>query len=562
MSGRLTDPAGLDPVSLTILQNALRSVTDEAYLALMKSAYSTNIKERHDHSIVLMDAQGRIVVQAERSLPGHVGATLGLLEAILERYGVDEIHPGDMFITNDPYKGGTTHLPDINISKPIFVDGRFVALISTMAHHADMGGAAPGSMSSQLTNTYQEGIRIPAVKLFSEGKLNNDLFDFILMNVRLPQERRGDYFAQVAACNLGERRMAELAERYSADVLEAAFDETITRTTRRIETALKRIPDGVYRFEDVMDDDGFGATNIALKLEIRVKDGYPVFDFTGSAPQVKGNINCTYTATQRVIAYILKAILDPEIPTNQGMFECFDLIAEEGTIVNATFPSAVANRSQTCQRISDMIVGALAPALPDLVTACSHGTTILAGFSGGYSKNKNGYVYFEVIAGGGGARATKDGKHGVMVHMTNTSNLPVEVIEMEYPLFVEGYELVEDSGGLGKHCGGHALRRIVRPLEQPCYFEGNGERFTNQPWGVFGGQPGKSGRFYLRNDNGSTEDLPGKAAGVSIRLDQSIVIEAPGGGGYGRFQERSKADLERDRRTGNYSEAILAQAGA
>jgi len=561
MNKRLVDPAALDPISLTILQNALRSIADEAYLALMKSAYSTNIKERHDHSVVIMDARGRIIAQAEKSLPGHVGATLGLVDAIRERYADDDIRPGDVFITNDPYKGGATHLPDINISKPIFIDGRFVALVSTLAHHADIGGAAPGSMSSQLTSIYQEGLRIPAIKLMHEGRLNEDLFDFILMNVRVPLERRGDYFAQIAACNLGERRMTELSDRYSADVLESAFDETVTRTARRIEAALKKIPDGVYRFEDVMDDDGYGATNIPIKLEIRVKDGYPVFDFTGSAPQVKGNINCTFNATTRVIAYIIKALLDPEVPTNQGMFECFDVIAPEGTIVNTTFPAPVANRAQTSQRIADMVIGALAPALPELATACSHGTTILAGFSGPFSKNKHGYVYFEVIAGGGAARATKDGKHGVMVHVTNTSNLPVEVIEMEYPLFVESYALVEDSGGLGKHCGGHGIRRIVRPTEEPCYFEGNGERFTNRPWGVFGGQPGKPGRFYLRNDDGSTEELPGKAAGVPIRLDQSIVIEAPGGGGYGPAAERAAADLERDRRTANYSDEALRAAG-
>ncbi len=557
MKERVTNPDSLDPISIAILQNALRSIADEAYLALMKSAYSTNIKERHDHSIIVMDAKGRIVAQAERALPGHVGAALGVLEAIYERYDESEILPGDIFITNDPYKGGTTHLPDVNIVKPYFVDGRFLGLICTLAHHADIGGAAPGSMSSHLTNLYQEGIRIPAMKLMREGELDKDVFDLILANIRIPIERRGDYFAQIAACNLGERRMQELAQSYSAGVLEAAYEEIISRTAVRIEAALRRIPDGVYRFEDVMDDDGFGAVNIPLKLEVRVKNGYPTFDFTGCAPQVTGNINCTFNATKRVVAYVLKALLDPDIPTNQGMFDCFDVIAEDSTIVNSTFPAAVANRSQTSQRVADMVIGALAPALPDRATGCSHGTTVLAGFSGPYSKNPDGYVYFEVVAGGGGARATKDGKHGVMVHVTNTSNLPVEVIEMEYPLFVESYALVENSGGLGKFCGGRGIRRIVRPLEEPCYFEGNGERFKNQPWGVFGGGPGKSGRFYLRHDDGRTEELPGKVAGLAIGKNQSIVIEAPGGGGYGPFSERSHDGLERDVRAGNYTETYL-----
>ena len=555
----ITDPKDLDPISLEILHNGLRSVTDEAYMALMKSAYSTNIKERHDHTSVLVDAGGRAVVQAVRALPGHLGSMFGLVDSIYRRWPAHEIEPDDVLITNDPYEGGSTHLPDVNVVAPVFVEGRLIAFVCNIAHHADIGGMSPGSMSGRMSDIHQEGLRIPPVKLLRRGEIDRDLMNMLLLNVRVPEERRGDFYAQIAACRLGVRRMAEIAERYSANVLEAAFDQYIARTEARIRERMKAIPPGSYSFEDVMDEDGFGAKDIPLKLVVRVDADHRIaFDFTGSAPQVKGNINSTRSATLATVGYVIKALLDPEIPSNDGIFNAFDLVTEPGTIVHARFPAAIANRAQTSQRIADMVIGALAPTLPQAATGASHGTTVLLGFSGTDPRN-NGkpFVYFEVVAGGGGARATKDGKDGIMVHVTNTSNMPVEAIETEFPLLVESYGLVEDSAGPGTFNGGLGIRRVVRPLTDDCLFEGNGERFAHRPWGVFGGGEARTGRFELMDDDADTRSLEIKAAGVPIGRHQRLFVEAPGGGGYGPPENRDPERTLSDWRSGKFSEAYL-----
>jgi N-methylhydantoinase B len=555
----LTEARDLDPISLEILHNALRSVTDESYVALMKSAYSTNIKERHDHTSVLVDAQGRSIVQAGRALPGHLGSMFGLVDSVYRNWPADQIKPGDVLITNDPYEGGSTHLPDVNVIAPVFVDQRLVAFVCNIAHHADIGGMAPGSMSGRMSDIHQEGLRIPPVKLMRAGKMCRDIMNMLLSNVRVPEERRGDFYAQIAACRLGVRRMLEVAENYSAEVLEAAFDQYIARTERRIRERMKAIPPGTYTFEDVMDDDGFGAKDIPLKLSVRVDASHKLtFDFTGSAQQVQGNINCTLAATLATVGYAIKALLGSDIPSNDGIFKAFDLVTELGSIVHAQFPAAVANRAQTSQRIADMVVGALAPALPGSATAASHGTTVLLGFSGTDPRNNNKpFVYFEVIAGGGGARATKDGKDGIMVHVTNTSNMPVEAIELEFPLLVESYGLVQDSGGAGTFNGGLGIRRVVRPLTDDCLFEGNGERFNNRPWGIFGGGDAKTGRFEMRDDNGTTRALEIKAAGIPVGRQQRLFVDAPGGGGYGPPENRDLENLNADFRGGRFSENFL-----
>ena len=552
---RLIGIEELDPINLEILHNAIRSVTDEAFVALMKSSYSTNIKERHDHTSVLVDRYGRAIVQAERALPGHLGSMFGLIDSVYRDWPSNKLNPGDILVTNDPYRGGSTHLPDINVIAPIFIDGKLIAFICNIAHHADIGGMAPGSMSGQMSEIFQEGLRIPPVKLLIEGEVNQDVMNMLLANVRVPEERRGDLFAQIAACRLGVRRMHEVGEAYSSQVLEAAFGQYLKMTERRIRERMKKIPTGKYYFEDTMDDDGFGNKDIPLKLLITVKKNKKLhFDFSGSSSQVKGNINCTFAATKATIGYAVKALLGPDIPSNDGIFSCFDLLCETGSIVNAQFPSAVANRAQTSQRIADMVIGALAPALPLAATAASHGTTVLLGFSGTDPRNRGKpFVYFEVIAGGGGARATKDGKDGVMVHVTNTSNMPVESIETEFPLLVESYELIQDSGGPGKYTGGLGIRRVVRPMTDDCIFEGNGERFQSKPWGVFGGGSGRSGCFRLIDENGSIEKLKIKASGIPVKRNQKLLVDAPGGGGYGHAAEREPKTVATDIRGGKFS---------
>jgi N-methylhydantoinase B len=547
----------LDPITLEILYNALRSITDETFIALMKSAYSTNIKERHDHSTAIMDPRGRLVVQAENSLPIHLASMSGLMTSLLARFPLEEIREGDLFVANDPHVAGGTHLPDINMAMPVFVDGRILCFVCNIAHHADVGGMAPGSMAGGMAEIYQEGLRIPVVRLFERGELARDLFELMLLNVRIPEERRGDYFAQIAACRLGDRRLRETAERYPREVLGAAFDEIIDRTRWRMRECIGRLPDGEYRFEDVMDDDGLGAVDIPIRLRIRVTGDRVVFDFTGTAPQVQGNINLTTNATQSAIAYTLKSMLDPDIPNNHGVLDVCELVTEPGTLVDCRFPAPVAARAHTCQRIVDVIIGALADAMPEQAVGAANGANTTAVFSGTDPHTGAGYLYLETLGGGFGGRATHDGKDGVQVHITNTSNLPIEAIELEYPLRVERYGLVEDSGGAGRQRGGLGLRRVIRPVGHTCTFNGAGERFRNRPWGIFGGGEGASGRFVHLAGDGEETLLDIKPSGVSVGPDEAVVIETPGAGGYGPPAERAADAIAEDLESGKFTRDFL-----
>lgn len=548
-----------DPITLEVLHNALLSVTEEVYVALMKSAYSTNIKERHDHSVMLTDPRGRLVAQPAQSLPVHLSSMLGHIQCVLNKFPGNAIEEGDIFVGNDPYASGGTHLPDISMVVPVFVDGRLIAWIGNIAHHADIGGMAPGGLASVMTEIYQEGIRIPPIKLFRRGELQTDILDLLLLNVRVPEERRGDYYAQISACRLGERRFKELAETHSRELLAAVFDDIIERTAMRMRAGFRRLRPGVYAIEDVLDGDAHGNADIPIKLKIEVGDGAIRLDFRGSAPQVTGNINMTFNATQAAVCYALKALLDEDVPNNQGVLDSIDIVCDEHSLLNCSFPAAVAQRTSACQRIADMIVGALKDAVPDLVCGASNGSNTAAIFTGIDPRSGQRYLYLETLGGGFGGRASKDGKDAVQVHITNTSNLPVEAIESEYPLLVERYELVADSAGPGQYRGGAGLRRVIRPLGHTASFTGFMERVSHRPWGIFSGGEGASGRFLLRTDDGNEAVLPGKPFDVRFGPEQCVVIETPGAGGYGPPDQRNPELIATDRRGGLFSADYLAR---
>lgn len=542
----------VDPIALEITWNGLKSVADECFLTIMRSAFSTNIKERHDHSTAIADAAGRLVVQAENALPIHLASMAGLMTHILDAHG-DTLAPGDIFIGNDPHVAGGTHLPDINLAAPVFDGDRLVGFVANIVHHADVGGAAVGSMSGGLDEIYKEGLRIPIVRLYRKGELVEDMLRLLLLNMRLPEERLGDLNAQIAAAHLGRRRIEEIMRQVGADGLTRTYDNIVDRTRMRMQAAIATLPDGEYSFSDVMDDDGAGTEDILINLTIRKSAGGIVFDFTGTDPQMIGNFNCTFNVTQSAVCFAMKALLDPDVPNNHGIFDAIEIIAPEGTLVNCVFPAAVAMRANTCQRIVDVVIGALAEALPDRVVGAANGANTSAVFAGTDPRTGRQYVYLETLGGGMGGRATFDGKDGVQVHITNTSNLPVEAIEQEYPLRVEGYELVADSGGAGRNRGGMGIRRILRPVDHVCEFNGVGERFRNQPWGVFGGQPGAAGSFVLESDDGGRRRLAPKASGIRLGPTDRIVIETPGAGGYGAPEERSSAARQEDLRSGKFS---------
>lgn len=550
----------IDPIEIEILRNAFGSITDETFASLTKSAFSTNIKERKDHSTAIVDAGGRLIAQTMAS-PIHIASMTGLMATMMARQAGPDgrfpgIAPGDIFIANDPHVAGGTHLPDVNMATPVFHDGRIRAFVCNIAHHADIGGMVPGSMAGGMQEIFQEGLRIPLIRLFRAGELQQDIFDLLLLNVRLPDERRGDYNAQIAACNLGARRLTDVIGAYGIGKIEAAFGEILSRTEARMRAAVAELPDGTYRFEDVMDDDGLGTRDIPIRLAVTVSGDRIRFDFAGTSPQVTGNINVTMNATVAACVFGLQALLDPDCPNNQGVIDVAEVSAPEGSLLNAGFPAPVAARAHTCQRIIDVVIGALAPAMPERAIGASNGANTTAVFSGTDPRTGQGYVYLETLGGGHGARATKDGKDGVQVNITNTSNLPVEAIEMEYPLMVEAYGLIPDSGGAGRWRGGMGLRRVVRPVGHECDFNGAGERFTNPPWGIFGGRPGGMGRFAIARAEGSEETLETKPSGVRIGPADRLIIETPGAGGYGPPAERTAEDIARDREAGKSSAAF------
>lgn len=551
-------PKTLDPITLEIVWNGLRSINDETWITIQKSAFSTNIKERHDHSTAIADASGRLIAQAEWSLPIHLSSMLGLLDILIERYG-DDIHEGDIFIANDPHVAGGTHLPDIALVTPVFVDGRLAAFVANLGHHADVGGAAQGSMSGGMREIWQEGLRIPVMRLYNRGQLNTELMELLLLNMRLPDERRGDLNAQIAACHLGVERMQALFARYGEAIVSGTFAEILARTDRRMKTAIAQIPDGTYAFEDVLDDDGLDARDILFKLEVRKAGERITFDFTGSSKQVPGNVNLTLNAIQSAVCYGLKALLDPELPNNQAAIDAIDIVAPVGSIANCVTPGAVALRANTCQRVVDVVIGALADVLPEQAIGAANGANTSVVFAGTDPETGTPYVYLETLGGGMGGRSDRDGKDGVQVHITNTSNLPIEAIEMEYPLRVDSYGLVEDSGGAGRYRGGMGLRRVVTPIGHTCELNGVGERFRHQPWGIFGGAPGASGRFRMREADGSITELPPKTGRRLLAPYQAVIVETPGAGGYGAPGERAADDVAGDRRSEKFTEAYLAR---
>ena len=520
-----------DPIKLELYKNMLTSVAEEMGVTLQRTAFSPNIKERLDFSCAVFDSTGKMVAQAAH-IPVHLGSMpLSVLAAIAHT----EMVPGDMIALNDPYSGGT-HLPDITLVAPVFsnegtggAEKRPVFFVANRAHHADVGGMSPGSMPI-ATSVIQEGIRIPPIKLIRGGELDTDLWEFILANVRTPEERRGDMEAQIAANRVGERRLWEMMGKYGATEITAYMQELCAYASRMVRARLREIPDGRYIYADVLDNDGITDAPIEIRVAIEIEDDTALVDFTGTAKQVQGSVNAIYAIALSAVFYAFRCIAGADVPANAGCLEPIRVIAPEGTVVNAKFPAAVAGGNvETSQRIVDVLLGALAQACPDQIPAASSGTmnnlTI-----GGYdvSRGKD-FTYYETIAGGMGARPNRDGIDAIHTHMTNTMNTPIEAIETNYPMQVAAYAIRRGTGGVGKFRGGAGVIRALRMLTD-AEVTILSERRTRGPYGLQGGEPGKPGRNVLIS-GGEERPLPGKVS-VSTREGDVIRIETPGGGGF------------------------------
>ena len=518
----------MDPVTLAVMNNRLAAIAEEMGVVLGQTGYSPNIKERRDYSCALFDGRGELVAQAAH-IPVHLGSTPLSVRAAIERL---ELQNGDVAVLNDPYAGGT-HLPDVTVVMPVFLRGQKTAFayVANRAHHADIGGMAPGSMALS-TEIYQEGLRLPPVKLMVGGKPARDVFELFLANTRVREEREGDLRAQVAALQVGAERTRALVEHVGRGEVAAAMEALKDYADRLMRAALRTIKAGTYSAEDFLDDDGFGTGPIPVRVAIKIGGGRAMVDFTDSAPQVRGSINANYAITLSATFYVMKCLAAEAVPANEGLMRPISLIAPPGTIVNALPPAAVAGGNvETSQRIVDVLFRAMAGAAPDRVPAASSGTMSNLTIGGYDSFRSRHFSYYETIAGGAGAAPGHPGASGLHTHMTNTLNTPIEALEAYYPMRITEYRIRRDSGGHGEFEGGDGL---VRELE--CLVESNvsmlSERRMTAPWGLNGGGAGAVGVNSLIR-NGIETKLPGKA-NAQLAPGDRIRIETPGGGAWGR----------------------------
>lgn len=516
-----------DPILLEVFKHSFSAIADEMGVVLRNASYSPNIKERRDFSCAVFDNQGRMIAQAAH-IPVHLGSMpLSVAAAIRE---CQPLNPGDQIILNDPYRGGT-HLPDLTLVAPVYLEEReLVGFVANRAHHADVGGIASGSMPI-ARELYQEGLIIPPLKLLERGVVNQAVFNLILANVRTPQERAGDLWAQISANHRGAQRLVETFNHYGQPLTFEYMDELLDYTERMTRALLARIPDGTYRFTDYLDDDGISDEPVPITVTVSIKGDSAVVDFSGSSPQVTGSLNAVYAITLSAVYYVFRSLIGLDVPNNAGCLAPIQVIAPEGTVVNALRPAPVAGGNvETSQRIVDVLLGALSAALPDKIPAASQGTMNNVTIGGWDPQKQHRFAYYETIGGGGGARADKDGPSAIHSHMTNTLNTPIEALEFAYPLRVLRYQIRPGSGGDGKFRGGDG---IIREIELLCPAEINliSERRRLAPYGLMGGESGSRGENKLKRGK-ATLPLPGK---INLYAEKGdiLCIYTPGGGGYG-----------------------------
>ncbi|GAA5048932.1 hydantoinase B/oxoprolinase family protein [Haladaptatus pallidirubidus] len=527
--------ADIDPVTLEIMRNQFESVAEEMGHVLITSSYSPNIKERRDCSTALFDAEGRLVAQAEH-IPVHLGAMPAAVTTVLSY----DPEPGDVFVLNDPFEGGT-HLPDVTMVSPVSIDGEILGYAGSRAHHADVGGMTPGSMPAGAREIYQEGIRLPPVRLVTGGDVNDDVMNLLLANVRNPGERKADIRAQIAANERAEERLGDLVEEHGETRVVSAFDAVMNYSRERISAELADLPDGEFRARDVMEGDGVTDDEIPIEVSVTVDGDRIEVDFAGTAEQVAGNVNAPLAVAKSAVYFVIRCVTDPEIPPNQGCYDPISVSVPERSLLNPRPPAAVVGGNvETSQRVTDVVFTAFAEAAPDRVPAQGQGTmnNLTIGSRGG---GDDGFTYYETIAGGFGGRPTKDGMDGVQVGMTNTLNTPVEALEAEYPLFVEEYGLRENSGGRGEHRGGLGVVRSVT-VEADATVSLLTERRRVAPRGIAGGEDGEPGENRI-----SGELVPAKTT-RDVSSGTTITVATPGGGGHGFADERDPAEIERDRK--------------
>jgi N-methylhydantoinase B/oxoprolinase/acetone carboxylase alpha subunit len=516
----------MDPIELEIFKNLFISIAEEMGAVLGRTALSPNIKERKDYSCAVFNRKGETLAQGSH-IPVHLGAMPLSVQAALQSLVFEN---GDLVLVNDPYRGGT-HLPDITAIVPVFVKGKLAFFAANRAHHSDVGGMSPGSMPL-ATEIFQEGLIIPPLKLIRSGKMNDDVLNLILANVRTPEERRGDLLAQIAACEKGRGRILEAVDKFGLGRVERYASLIQDYTAAFLRKTLRAVPDGDYDYADVLDNDGITNDPVRIAVRIRKRGDRAEIDFSGSSPQVKGGVNANAAVTTSAVLYVFRSLIEEDIPVNTGLLRPLTIIMPPGLVVSAQFPAATAaGNVETSQRIVDVLLGALAEALPGRIPAASQGTMNNIAVGGYDPVRKRNFTYYETIGGGMGASRERPGLSGVHTHMTNSLNTPLEALENYLPMRIRAYALRRGSGGSGRNRGGDG---IVREYEfaVPARVTIMSERRVFPPYGLDGGSPGQCGRNGLIS-KGRKTILPSKAD-LKVQAGDVIRIETPGGGGYGR----------------------------
>ena len=533
----------LDPITIEVTRHKLEGIANEMQSTLLRSSFSPIVKEGLDASAGLFTADGQTLAQA-CAIPIHLATLIPVLQKIIETFPPATMHPEDTFLLNDPYTGGT-HLPDIALVQPIIVDGRLVAFSAAMTHHQDMGGMSAGSVPTNATEIYQEGLRLPPLKFRDAGKLNETLVAIIRQNVRIPDTVMGDINAQLAACSIGVRRITELTRKFGHDALTGLFSELLDRSEIMTRKALAKIPQGTYRYVDYLDNDGVDLDKpIRIEVAVTVGQSGIHIDFTGTSPQVRGPMNCVPSGSLAAACFAIRALTDPAIPTNAGCFRPISLHLPEGSLVNPVEPAPVNARTSTIKRITGCIVSALANILPDRIPAPSAGEMALVAFGGRQPTGEN-FVTGDLIASGSGASATSDGVDVIETDATNCMNLPAEAMEMETPIRLHRVALRPGSGGDGAFRGGLGTEREYEVLTDNVTFTHRGERHFSAARGIFGGGDGACGESTILRADGTTETIPSKIVARLMKGDR-VIVRTAGGAGYGDPTKRTEAMRQSD----------------
>lgn len=543
--------SAIDAITTEVIGHRFRAATEEMWATLIKTAYSPNIKERKDCSAACFTAAGELISLSAAS-PLHLSSLMGMVQNLTKRFAPEDMRPGDVFLTNDPYVGGGSHLPDLTVTTPVFVDGHLVAYVANLAHHSDIGGKVAGSESADCTSIFQEGLRLPPVRLMDAGGLREDVFNIVLLNSRTPHHRDGDLKAQLASNMIGARRVQELFERFGRDTTLASIAAFFDYAEARTRAEIAKIPDGTYENEDYVDHDGVEPRNVRLRVAVTVAGDTIRFDFSGSDPQVGGARNMVLCATLAGVYHAVKVVCDPSLPPNAGYFRAIDVFAPPGTIANAVPPAACGDRGATINILGDLLLGALTKAAPERgMAGCGARQGMV--YSGIDPRSGQYFVDYEVYAGAAGALYDRDGMDAVRVHASVTENAPSEALEQEFPLVIERYELLDDSGGPGRHRGGLGVRLDVRILAEHARLAGRGLRQTLPAPGRMGGRDGITSRFVLDPGGPKERKLPSVFSDLPVDTGVVVRLETPSGGGFGDPAQRDPALVLADIRSGKVS---------